>query len=407
MARRNRAAGDGAEVLVEITGLATGGEGVGRQVGGSHDGRAVFVALTAPGELVRARVMRQKARVAWATLMGVERASSQRVTPPCPLFGRCGGCQWQHASLEVQREAKRRIVERALGVAVTEVRAAGPEWGYRDRARLVVGDGRRAVGFRGWRSHAVVDVPACPLLSPALAAALPSLRAEGARCAPGTEIAVQAGGDGRVVARFGARGPVRAYGGAGARPVGDAAHAADEPEVDVSEPGGPPLRIGAGAFAQVGAAANAALVAAVLEQAGEQPGRVLELHAGSGNFTRHLVGRSSAVVASDGDPRAVARGRRQVPGARWVDDPVALAREMGPFDTVVVDPPREGLDADHLALVAAAARRRLVYVSCDPQTLGRDAARLVEHGLRLAHVVALDLMPQTFHVEVVASFDRA
>jgi 23S rRNA (uracil1939-C5)-methyltransferase len=177
---------------------------------------------------------------------------------------------------------------------------------------------------------------------------------------------------------------------------------ADEATVDVGEPGSPPLAIPAGAFAQVGAAANAALVAAVLEAVGSAPGRTLELYAGSGNFTRHLVARAE-VVATDADAGAVARGRRQVAGARWLEVPDPAA--IGAVETVVADPPREGLDPANRAL-AVLAQRRFVYVSCDPQTLGRDAQRLREDGFRLERAVALDLMPQTYHVEVVASFVR-
>jgi 23S rRNA (uracil1939-C5)-methyltransferase len=377
------------EVLVEITGLASGGEAVGRQVGGAHDGRATFVGFAAPGERVRVRLVREKGRVAWAELVAVERAAPDRVTPPCPLFGRCGGCQWQHVPRETQLEAKRRIVERALGVSVERVEAVGPEYGYRDRARLVVGKGppgRRPVGFRAWRSRAIVDVPACPLLGREVAEVLPRVRQEARACAPGAEVALQAGRDG-VAVRVGGRQP-----GPGAETV------------DVGEPGSPPLRVPAGAFAQVGAAANLALVRAVLEAVGPAPGRVLELYAGSGNFTRHLVASATEVLASDADPAAVARGRQQVPAARWLDRPPRPGGAAA-ADTVVVDPPREGLDAAHLAL-AGEARRRLVYVSCDPQTLGRDVRRLGEGGLRLDRVVALDLMPQTFHVEVVATLMR-
>src|SRR4029077_4085629 len=128
-----------------------------------------------------------------------------------------------------------------------------------------------------------------------------------------------------------------------------------------------------------------------------------ELYAGSGNFTRHLSARAPAVHASDGDPAAVERGRRNAPGAAWARAPQRLAPAP---DTVVLDPPREGAARAHLA-VALGARRRVVYVSCDPQTLGRDARALAAGGFHLARAVALDLLPQTLHLEVVATFDRA
>jgi tRNA/tmRNA/rRNA uracil-C5-methylase (TrmA/RlmC/RlmD family) len=114
-----------------------------------------------------------------------------------------------------------------------------------------------------------------------------------------------------------------------------------------------------------------------------------------------LVEVATAVVASDGDDAAVARGRHNVPKARWS---VAPPHDVLP-DTVLLDPPRAGMDGAHLA-AALRARHRIVYVSCDPQTLGRDAASLRAEGFVLRRALALDLMPQTFHVETVAVFER-
>jgi 23S rRNA (uracil1939-C5)-methyltransferase len=367
------------------------------------------VPLAAPGERVRVRVERAKERVAWAELVAVERASPDRTPPPCPLFGSCGGCQWQHVRIEVQHAAKKAIVERALGIAIPPVVAATPPFGYRDRARLAVGPGG-TLGFRGRRSHDIVDVPECPLLGPELARALPALRALARGLPAGTEIDVQAGAEG-VHVNVEQTSPT---GAAHARREIDRLAAAGvvgltlarkptlgRADVDVAEPGGPPLPVAAGGFAQVGRGANAALVRAALEAVGPSPGVVLELYAGSGNFTRHLVPLAAAVHASDADPDAVARGRRAAPGASWSLKPPP---EPEP-DTVLLDPPREGADRPNLE-AALRARRRAVYVSCDPQTLARDARRMDAAGLKLVRAVALDLMPQTYHVEVVATFER-
>ena len=366
--------------------------------------------LAAPGERVRARIEREKGKVAWGELTAIERPGPDRVPPPCPLFGTCGGCQWQHVTLAAQHAAKRAIVERAVGVPVPDVVAAGPPFGYRDRAKLAVGPGG-TLGFRARRSHDVVDVPACPLFGD------PSWRARCRRCAgpraawrAGVEIDVQAGSDGvhvnvahadptsaaharREIDRLDAAGVV-GLALAGKPTLG-------RPDVDVAEPGSPPLRVPADGFAQVGRAGNAALVAAAMQAVGASPGVVLELYAGSGNLTRHLVRVATAVSACDGDPAAIARGARNVPGAAW-----SLRPPAGEADTVVLDPPREGADRAHLT-AASRARRRIVYVSCDPQTLGRDARALRAAGFELTGAVALDSMPQTFHVEVVATFDRA
>ena len=415
MAKQRPAPATAREVIVEIDSLAPGGDAVGRQHGPAGDpgeGRATFVALAAPGERVRARIEREKPRVAWAELTAIERAGEARVAPPCPLFGTCGGCQWQHVTAEAQREAKHAIVERALGREIPPVREAGPPFGYRDRVKLAVGP-RGTVGFRARRSHDVVDLGeagGCPLLGVGLARVLPALRRLAGRLAAGVELEAQAGADGVHLNVVGAD----ANGAAEVRAEVDRLAAAGvvgvalagkpvwgQGEVNVAEPGSPALAIPAGGFAQVGRAGNAALVAAVLEAVGPAPGVVQELYAGSGNFTRHLVARATgAVHVSDGDPAAVARGRRNVPEAEWAARPQAVAA-----DTVVLDPPREGADRAHLE-AAAKARQRIVYVSCDPQTLGRDARQLRVEGWTLTAAVALDLMPQTFHVEVVATFAR-
>jgi 23S rRNA (uracil1939-C5)-methyltransferase len=393
---------DDAMIDVAVQRLAPGGDAVGRQQGGSHDGRATFVALAAPDEDVRASVVRQKTRVAWAELVEIRRPSPVRVQPPCPYFGVCGGCQWQHVALGAQQAAKSQIVARALGLPDVQLVAPVPAGsGYRDRARLLVGEGG-ALGFRARRSGAVVDVDRCWVLAPALNDALPALRAKTVALPAGSEIDVQLGRDGLAIAIRSASSDIRRLGPA---------------DVDVAggDDDGPPLRIPAGAFAQVGATANAALARMVRGEVGPAPGAVLELHAGSGNFTRFLVGVAAPVLAHDGDKAAVARGRRNVPSARWLDGPPAnVARAVsqpgampgGAPDLVLVDPPREGLDAAALAATVT-ARRRIVYVSCDPQTLGRDVGRLAAAGFVLRRVVALDLMPHTFHVEVVATFERS
>jgi 23S rRNA (uracil1939-C5)-methyltransferase len=407
------------EVVVEVESLAPGGDAAGRQrtepPGGPDDGRAVFVALAAPGERVRVQLVRQKERVAWGELSSIERAGPDRTAPPCPLFGRCGGCQWQHVSLSAQHAAKKAIVERALGTTIGPVVAASAPFRYRDRAKLAIGAAlpgasRGAVGFRARRSHEIIDVPACPLLSSELDAVLPAVRALGAALPAGAEIDLQAGADGVHLNVSHVDGPGAAH---ARREIDRLASAgvvglslAGKPTlghlaVDVSEPGGPPLLVPAGGFAQVGREANRALVATVLDAVGGDPGVVLELYAGSGNFTRHLVPIAVSVYACDADAAAVERGRRAAPAARWSPPIPEIAA-----DVTILDPPREGADSRNLA-AAVRARRRIVYVSCDPQTLSRDARRIAAAGFRLTRAIALDLMPQTFHVEVVAVFDRA
>ncbi|MES1207038.1 MAG: hypothetical protein ABUS79_13960 [Pseudomonadota bacterium] len=405
-----------------IHGLATGGDAVGRQQGGVGDGRTTFVALAAPGERVQVRLVRRQARVAWGELIAIHQdpLCAARVAPPCPLFGRCGGCQWQHVDLGVQRAEKRKIVARALGLPDVPLLApVETGQGYRDRAQLVVG-GEGQIGFRARRSHLVVDVERCHLFSSELARALDGLRAGGSSLPAGTEIDLQCGREGVHVAvtmagpadagaaAARARALLLAWASAGVVGVrvraGGGEGASGAADVDLAGPEEAPLRIPAGVFAQVGRAGNGALIATVLDEMGRAPGAVLELYAGSGNFTRAIAARATRVFACDADGAAVARGRRHVPAATWSDR--APSAGQVDADIVLADPPREGLDGPNLA-AAVQARRRFVYVSCDPQTLGRDAARVIAAGFVLRRAVALDLMPHTFHVEVVATFDRA
>ena len=283
------------------------------------------------------------------------------------------------------------------------------------RSRQARGRGRPGtLGFRARRSHDVVDsaIPACPLFGPELARALPALRALARGLAPGVELDVQAGAEGvHLNVAAGRRRPARrtpaARSIAWTRPASSACRSrasrrSGAPEVDVAEPGSPPLGVPAGGFAQVGRAANAALVAAVLEAVGPAPGVVLELYAGSGNFTRHLAARAARrrSFASDGDPAAVERGRRNVPGAAWSRAPAGRFARHGRARSAARGrrprPPRPSPSARAAASSTSRAIRR---------RWGATRATSKADGFRLAQAVALDLMPQTFHVEVVATFE--
>lgn len=412
-------------VEVEVERLAPGGDAVGREVGPPDSpsrGRVVFVPGAAPGDRLLARLTREKERLAWGELAHLRVPSPLRQEAGCAVFGQCGGCQWRHVTIAAQRDAKRAIVARALGVPEVPLVSPLPADGYRERARLHAGRGGGGLGFHARRAHELVVVKTCPQLAPELSGVVQALRASAATAVlvgAGAALAdatwdLQKGGEGIQVAvtLAGAALPkseaahlaahlleaLRPAGVVGVR-LGEAL--AGLADVDVAEPGSAPLRLPAGAFAQVSSAAHGALAAAVRDAVGLAPGVVVELYAGSGNFTRHLLDVATQVVASDGDAAAVARGRHNAPKARWS---VAPPRDVVP-DTVVLDPPRAGTDEAHLA-AALRARHRIVYVSCDPQTLGRDAARLRAAGFVLRRAVALDLMPQTFHVETVAVFDR-
>jgi 23S rRNA (uracil1939-C5)-methyltransferase len=335
-------------VQLRIEGLAFGGEAVGRD----ESGRVVFVPGGAPGDLVEVRLVEEKKRFARGELVRVLEPGASRVTPPCAVADRCGGCPWMHVSLETQRAAKEEIVRRALrklDVEVRQIVALGPALGYRVRARWT----RRgnAVGYAARRSHEIVDVERCPALVPALEAAM---LAEKSRV-----------------------------------PEGGSLSALISPEGVVTF---------TGEFAQANHAGNDEL-RRLVRQFVAPASRVLELYAGSGNFTRDLVELAREGLAVEGEPSAAERlGRLLQPHAGWhaLAAPVAKTRFDGRFDVVVLDPPRAG--AAEVIERIAQVTDRIVYVSCDPMTLARDLERLGWRG----QAQPVDMMPHTSHVEVVA-----
>jgi 23S rRNA (uracil1939-C5)-methyltransferase len=384
-----------ATLELTLDSLAFGGEAVGRDA----DGRVVFVAGGAPGDRVVVRVVAAKRSFVRAELVRVIAAGGARVAPPCPIVDRCGGCPWQHVSDEAQRVAKQAIVERALGKSGARVEPIVPSpaaLGYRTRARMTARGGH--VGFAGRKSHEIVDVERCLAMDPLLDAAM-----QAARRALGASLGEEGAIAGLIrdgvveVALSSGRGADRAALAAVAKTlVGQAAIA----RVTVDDPRAP-----AAGFAQANGAQNETLRRLVRQAAQADRARVLELYAGDGNFTRDLAAVASSGVAVEGDRPAVAR-LREVAGDWQIEADAAartverLVRAGERFDVVVLDPPRAGA-ADVVAKLAALAPARIVYVSCDPMTLARDLATLasVSYTARVAWPV--DMMPQTWHVEVV------
>jgi 23S rRNA (uracil1939-C5)-methyltransferase len=394
------------------------------------DGQVVFVPLAAPGDEIRARVRRRTRGYLRADVVEVVRPGPARTTPPCPAFGRCGGCQWQHVTLAEQRRAKQAIVAEQLariaGLREVPVRPtlAVPD-GLEYRARItLVAEGRR-LGYHRAGTHVLEEVSACPIAAPTVAAHLDVARRWAAmlRTAP-ERVTIAHAPDGVVlVAVLGAppvppdvdatesllvaepsvRGAI--LGNREARAV------VGDPTIRIELEPGLALEAPADAFTQVNPAANRLLVSTVLELGDFAAGaRVLDLYCGIGNFALPLARRGVRPLGIERDAGAVGAARANAArlglDARFVADDVAraLARDdVGgePIAGVVLDPPRAGA-VDALPALVARAPRRIVYVSCDPATLARDLRILAGHGYALRAVQPIDVFPHTFHVETVA-----
>jgi len=397
------------ELEVEITRLGAQGDGVAERPDGP-----IFVPFTLPGERVRVAVDPESDH---ATLLDVLEQSAERVAPVCPHFGVCGGCALQHMEVRAYLRWKHDQVvaalrSRGLDAEVDEIRPV--PLGSRRRASLTFGRGAKgpALGYNLSRSHELIGVEVCPVLSPRIVAALPKLRkalaplvgekreakvsvteidngldivVEGVRSAPAALAAFVRQAPALGVARL---------------TVGAAL------EVDLS---GVKVKLPPGTFLQASREAETVMTGLVREGVGAAK-RVADLFAGLGTFTFALA-RSAAVDAFEADEAALtalAEAARRTPKVKPVRTfardlfrsplrPKALAA----YDAIVFDPPRAGASAQAKEL-AASKVPKLVAVSCNPGTLARDLRILVDGGYRITRVVPVDQFLFSPHIEVVA-----
>ena len=422
--------------LVELTveGLAFGGAGVAR----AADGVTVFVRGGYPGDVALARFGRRKKRWAEADAARIITPSPQRRQPVCPLAESCGGCPWMGFDYPAQLEWKRRIV-RELFVRIgklevePEPAAGGTQTGYRARVRMrVTGDEKGAqLAFRRAASNALVPVRSCAVASGAVNAAIAQvngcLAARPGFAAGVEEIEIEASGHGgRVVVTPRGAGPSRGdmeallaaggavRGGAVARDKGPALYG--DPYLETSLGEGVALRHGPGAFTQVNPEQNLVLIRRAMDMARPTPGTTaLDLYCGIGNFSFPLALAGMAVTGVDSSKAAAEdavynRGRLGVSLADFTREDAVhaaarfAARELA-FDAVILDPPRGGA-AELIADAAKLARQRIVYISCDPPALARDAAALNQLGFAPRRLALVDMFPHTAHIESVLLMER-
>ncbi len=391
-----------------------------------HEGRVVFVRHALPDERVSARVTEETSRFLRADAVEVLEASPERVEPPCPFAGpgRCGGCDWQHASLPAQRRIKAAVVEEQLRrlagverpVTVEEVPGAPDGLGWRTRMRFAVGrDG--VAGLHRHRSHEIEPIDACLIAHPDVEElgvetsrwpATSSVEAAAAADSGDRALTVTPRGNPHRLPRLPVPPDVSLL---RADPRGRMRRVRGQPGVR-EYAAGRSWRVSAGAFWQVHVGAADALAAAVVEALGPRTGEaVLDLYCGVGLFAGVLADRvgpqgsvlgveSGSAAADDATynlndlPQVrIERGRAGDVLDQWGEDRLELA---------VADPPRAGLGRDMVARLCRLVGRAVAYVSCDPATLARDVAYFHEHGWELAELRAFDAFPMTHHVECLA-----
>ena len=425
---------------------------------GDADGRRLHVADLLPGEHAEVAIDHASPHKpeAWARVVRrLGEPSLDRVAPACPGFGRCGGCTWQHLAYPAQLVAKRARVVAALGttpVEVAEVRPSPAELGYRNKGKYVVGaagNGDLIFGAYAPRSHRVVDTLGCRVVAPIIDEVAVWLRGAAARTGlvpydeqtRGGELryAILREADGDVmiilvVTSAVVRVKLEKVANAMANhpavrgivtitndrrdgaivPSGSAARVLLGHGYLVEQLAGVPIEVGAAEFLQVNRAQAAAMYARVAELA--QPARrVVDLFAGLGGFGLHLARAGTEVIAVEIDRDAVAQLRRAAEAAklpltviagdagRLADDVRGRLGEAP--DVVIVNPPRKGL-AGAEQLVVELGAPVVIYVSCGPESLGRDLAALAAHGYQPDVIEPFDLMPGTGQVETVVRLRR-
>lgn len=335
--------------------MAFGGQGLIRL----ENGKVCFVPRVIPGERVTVRLLREKASYAEAELESLVEVSPDRVVPPCPVFGRCGGCHYQHMTYERQLLLKRDqvadVLRRIGGVEGLEVEPTAPspsEYAYRNRVTVHARKG--AVGFFGARSRNVVDVKTCPIASEAVNALLTELRASRPR-------------DG---------------------------------EYPLREPG--EFR----GFRQVNDSASVALVEVVTAMAAPGGTLLVDAYCGAGFFAGRLKGMFDLVVGIEWSADAIRSAREKAgEGEKYllgdVKDHLVSAMDFALAEgtLVLLDPPAEGLEAEVITMLLQRRPARLIYVSCNPGTLARDIKRL-SGTYRVKRARPVDMFPQTAEIEV-------
>ncbi|MGA7277266.1 MAG: 23S rRNA (uracil(1939)-C(5))-methyltransferase RlmD [Desulfocapsaceae bacterium] len=438
--------------VVTIEKMVNGGFGLGRL----PDGRNVFVRHCLPGEIVSVALTRQKHRYGFGDVLEISRSSPERITPPCPYYRHCGGCDLQHTGYQNQGAIKQQILvellesagEAALKDAASLVAppiGSTNQFHYRQRIRLNRSSNGQ-FGFRHFRSHEIVAVERCLLAAEPLNLCLADLskhlksRGFSALITITEELELLLNPlNGRVTLLLKISRPPRPADRKQAQRLGERLDQVDRVffsgqrfalegpfgDGEVQDrllgfelPVNPALTMcwEIGGFSQVNIAQNFNLIDLVLRQADVAPSdRLLDLYCGMGNFSLPLARRAAEVYGIENQGSAVRSAknnssRNLLENCRFAKNDVAagcqtLIDQQRTFDTVICDPPRRGIPG--LApRIAQLCRHKLVYISCDPATLCRDLADLTKNDFSVSSIQPIDMFPQTHHIESVVLLEK-
>jgi 23S rRNA (uracil1939-C5)-methyltransferase len=383
------------QLEVEVERILPGGMGLAHA-----DGKTVFVSLAAPGDRVRVRVERKQGNVLFASIEEILAPSPLRIEPPCPYFGRCGGCDFQQLSYEAQLAAKAEIIRDCLhriarleNIPEIVVTPSPNNWRYRMRATWQIDEDDQTIGYYERGSRRVCDVVDCAVLQPELQAKLEDVRATAwHHFPPGLKhLDVVAGENG----------------------VSFAPEFAEFETLPLSlTVRGEVYRYNAEAFFQINPSLLGPLIDFAL--AGASGESALDLYSGVGLFTLPLSRLFRNVLAVEANPMATRFARRNVQEAGLSNARVITATVTDWFrnsqttaaDFVLLDPPRAGAESAVIKGILELHPAAISYVSCDPATLARDLKKLLAGGYRVDAVLGFDLFPQTHHVETVVHLGR-
>ncbi len=417
------------------------------------DGKVIFIEGALTGETVSYSSYRKKPSFELAQVTQIHKSSSMRAQPKCIHFGVCGGCSMQHLDANAQVAVKQRILEDSLW-HIGKVKAEtilppiyGQTWGYRERARIsvrhVIKKGKTLVGFHEKRSSFVAEMQSCEILTPKIAALIPLLAELVGSLSirdklPQIEVAVgefvdalvlrvmepPTSEDEAALRAFADKHEIQFWLQSGGPDTFVPFHPLNAPQLSYSLPEfGITMPFAPSEFTQVNSALNRVMISRAMRLLDPQPGELIaDFFCGLGNFTLPIARSGAQVLGIEGSAALVVRAKQNAALNGLADNTEFAAMnlfemteaafaQLGSFDKLLIDPPRDGA----MELVRSLscgngggehAPYRIVYVSCNPATLARDAAELVQRGYVLKSAGVMNMFPHTSHVESIALFER-